>query len=97
MKMPKPQPQKKKDAPRLVTTAVRYEPTHASVQVDLAFIADHLPKFRVKDLVVIAMAMGARVRLGSDANVLLPTLEFDFSPTPEQAYLFAEKEGKDAR
>jgi hypothetical protein len=66
-----PSTQRRKAAPR--AKEIVYQPTLIRVPVDYEFIAAHLPKFHVKDLVVIAMAMGGRMRM----HEMAMSIEFD--------------------
>jgi hypothetical protein len=57
-------------------------PAALVTHVDMAFIAQHMPKFKLKDLVVIAMALGGKVTMptpgnGREANPLDVRIEWE--------------------
>jgi hypothetical protein len=62
-----------------------FAPAKLTAFVDMAFIAQHMPKFKLKDLVVIAMAFGGRLTMptpsnGREPNPLDVRIEWEVGP-----------------
>lgn len=70
-------------APRVIYAEIHQRLDWLRVPVDYEFLSHHLPKLKVKDLVVIAMAMGGRMRMGIDGATMGMSMEFDLRDSTE--------------
>ncbi len=79
--------EKKNNARRRDVTVLVARPAIVRTAIDLEFLAEHRPKFTIKDLLVFAMALGGRLHqrhYDRDGNLLSSvSIEFEIPVTEE--------------